>query len=135
MTIKRVFHGTCDSFVRSIKSVGLEPGRGNGADAWAAANGFNNLVEAAKLKPPSVYVTNDRFWAEQFANLVALHNSCRPRVLEFEIPSEHFEAHFVSDEQTADAESGERAYRSERTVSSKWMKRVHSDIRSAMLPI
>lgn len=83
----RFYHGTSDSYLDSIRAIGLVPGKGQGGDAWA--NAYRAFPTDGR--PASVYMSRDKEVAADFAALVALHTHTRPIVLALDVPASYIE--------------------------------------------
>lgn len=109
----KLYHGTTDDKLSSIRKRGLVAGRGFGADKWAEERHWS-LAEQTKQTPLSVYVTPEPSYAAQFANYAAdVVPGSKPVVIELHVPRDVFERSFVKDEQSEDDSP---AFRTEHTI-------------------
>lgn len=95
------YHGTSAKEWKEIKTEGLIPCKGKGADYWSGhtMNGamLNLMTGGAPVhRPDSVYLTPNREMAEMIAQFTAEVNKSKPVVLEVALPPED---HLLPDEE------------------------------------
>lgn len=118
------FHGTSTAALAAIKKEGLRPVAGKGADAWAAANRWDNhIIDEVKTeisgRKSSVYVTSDLRTANQFAAYAQdINPGSQAVVLRVDIPEEGLSA--VKFDEISDDRM--RAYRYNGTIPPAWIR-------------
>jgi len=81
------YHGTADVLIPSIKTEGLIPGKGKGADAWSELHTGQPANVGFRAAKPGVYIAGKE-QAEQFAKLAAEVNpGSKPVLIKLAIPS------------------------------------------------
>lgn len=136
----RVYHGTCQCFLQEIKSEGLKPQHGGGADTWAVQHGHGNIAERTARHAQSVYVTTLREFAEEFAHIVAEEHNSTPCVLELEVPSNEFKAQFIPDDASSAPDTlflvgGPIGFRTEKPIPPSWIKKTYVSISNTYEPV
>lgn len=86
---KTLYHGTSSVNLDCIKTIGLAPGHAKGGDAWAKDHHMD-LARRAKLREPSVFLTDTSANAEDFAHYAVEEVGGKPIIITLHVPEDVF---------------------------------------------
>jgi hypothetical protein len=96
VSTKTLYHGTSSLNLSCIKRIGLEPGHAKGGDEWAKDHHML-LAEEAEHRAPSVFLTDRKASATDFARAAVEEMGGHPVVITLQVPLAMFST-FTVDE-------------------------------------